>query len=76
VIQPWLNRDAQVAGNRSSFPVAWQTIRDPVCGTAPACTDGYHLVRIRRKPQISEAYREDWPCVRRMLCDGRPPLRN
>ena len=50
--------------NRSSFPVAWQTIGDPSCRTAPVPADGYYLFRIRRKARIAEEYGEDWLRVR------------
>src|SRR5262245_27831937 len=47
--------------NRSSFPVAWETIRDTPHQTQPAAADGFYLFRIRRrKASIVEEYREEW----------------
>jgi hypothetical protein len=50
--------------NRSSFPAAWETIRETQCRTQPAAADGYYLFRIRRKPSIAEQYREEWMSIR------------
>jgi Family of unknown function (DUF6208) len=49
--------------NRSSFPVAYQTISDAASRTEPATTDGFYLFRIRRKAMITEEFQPDWLAV-------------
>ncbi len=46
--------------NRSSFPLVSQIIRDSEWRTAPVKSDGFFLLRIRRKPSIVKEFREDW----------------
>jgi len=46
--------------NRSSFPVASETIRDMSVSMAPVSGDGFYLFRLRRKAQTDAGYRDEW----------------
>jgi hypothetical protein len=45
---------------RSSFPTDSTIIGEPSYRTAPASTDGFFLLRIRRKGSIAREYDENW----------------